>query len=134
MHGDGTVDQSFASNGIGTTGFAAGNVDYGFGVAIQPDGKILQVGACYGPAAFCVARYEGGAFGARNCSLDFDGDGRVLATTDMLIGTRIALGMTGVAVINGITFAANAARDEWGTNSSRDIRKYLVTQCGMSLR
>jgi len=133
LHGDGTVDQSFASNGIGTTGFDAGNTDFGFGVVIQPDGKILQVGACFGPTAFCVARYEGGAFGARNCSLDIDGDGRVLATTDMLIGTRVALGVTGAAVINGITFAANAARDEWGTNGSRDIRKYLVTQCGMSL-
>ena len=77
---------------------------------------------------FCLARFEGGSFDARNCSLDIDGDGRVLATTDMLIGTRVALGITGNAVIGGITFAPNATRNSWPL-----IRDYLVTQCGMSL-
>ena len=76
----------------------------------------------------CLARYEGGPFDARNCSLDTDGDGRVLATTDMLIGTRVALGITGNAVIGGITFAPNATRNTWPL-----IRDFLVTQCGMSL-
>ena len=60
---------------------------------------------------FCLARYEGGPFDAKNCSLGIDGDGRVLATTDMLIGTRVALGITGNAVIGGITFAQNATRN-----------------------
>ena len=77
---------------------------------------------------FCLARYEGGPFDARNCSLDIDGDGRVLATTDMLIGTRVALGITGNAVIGGITFAPTATRNAWPL-----IRDFLVTQCGMSL-
>ena len=46
----------------------------------------------------------------------------------MLIGTRVALGITGNAVIGGITFAQNATRNTWPL-----IRDYLVTQCGMSL-
>ena len=46
----------------------------------------------------------------------------------MLIGTRVALGINGSAVIGGITFAPNAARNTWPL-----IRDYLVTQCGMSL-
>jgi uncharacterized delta-60 repeat protein len=137
LHGDGDLDNSFATNGIGSLSWRADGFDYGFAVAITRSGGIVLGGFCFpgtnGEVAFCIARREGGAFGARNCSLDIDGDGRVLATTDMLIGSRVALGMSGSAVINGITFAANAARNEWGTNSSRDIRKYLVSQCGMSI-
>jgi uncharacterized delta-60 repeat protein len=132
LHGDGSIDQTFATNGFGSIGFDSGNFDYGTGVAMQPDGKIVQVGACF-PSAFCVARYEGGPFGARNCTLDIDGDGSITATVDSLIHARIALGITGTAVLGGITFPANAVRDQWGTNTSRDIRKYLVSQCGMSI-
>ena len=77
---------------------------------------------------FCLARYEGGPFGAQNCSLDFDGDGRVTATTDVLIGTRIALGINSSAALNGINFPATATRNTWPL-----IRDYLVAQCGMSL-
>lgn len=83
---------------------------------------------------FCIARFEGGPFGARACSLDLDGDGKVLATTDMLIATRVALGVAGNAAIGGVAFPANAMRDEWGTNTTRDIRKFLTTQCGMALQ
>ena len=50
-----------------------------------------------------------------------------LVTTDALIYTRIALGITGDAVIGGITFAANASRNIWPL-----IRNYLVTQCELS--
>jgi hypothetical protein len=82
---------------------------------------------------FCLARYEGGPFDARNCSLDIDGDGRVLASVDGLVATRVMLGVTGSAVTGGINFPANAIRNEWGTHSTRDIRTFLVTQCGMQL-
>ena len=99
-------------------------------VALQPDGKIVVAGYCSNGTNndFCLTRYESGPFDAKNCSLDIDGDGRILATTDMLIGTRVALGITGNAVIGGITFAQNATRNTWPL-----IRDYLVTQCGMSL-
>jgi hypothetical protein len=99
-------------------------------VALQPDGKIVVAGYCSNGSNndFCLARYEGGPFDARNCSMDIDGDNRVLATTDMLIGARVALGLTGNAVIGSITFAPHATRTTWPA-----IRDYLVTQCGMSL-
>jgi uncharacterized delta-60 repeat protein len=98
---------------------------------LQPDGKVVLAA----PQAqsgdntkgdFLVARYHGFPSEARNCSLDIDGDGKVLATTDSLMHARIALGMTGSAVTNGIMFAPNALRSNWAA-----IRNYLVTQCGM---
>jgi uncharacterized delta-60 repeat protein len=130
LHDSGSLDTGIFA-GIGSYAFHFGGADpSGFGVAIQSDGKIALVAMC---GDLCMARFDGGPFAARNCSLDIDGDGRVLATTDMLIGTRVALGITGSAVFSGITFPSNATRDQWGTNTSRDIRKYLVSQCGMSL-
>jgi uncharacterized delta-60 repeat protein len=137
LHSDGTYDTSFdgpspvVGNGkfllpIGTRGDAA-NV-----MAIQPDGKIVVAGYCSDTGSsyhFCVARANGGPFGARNCSMDIDGDGRLLATTDGLMLTRIMLGMTDDAVTNGITFAPNSSRTDWPS-----ISYYLITQCGMNLQ
>jgi hypothetical protein len=60
--------------------------------------------------------------------MDIDGDGKVLATTDALIQTRIALGLRGSAVTNGISFPSGATRTSWTA-----IRNYLATQCGMEL-
>jgi uncharacterized delta-60 repeat protein len=97
--------------------------------AVQADNKIVTIGACTETASdFCVSRFSGGTIEYRNCSLDIDGDGKVLATTDSLVHARIALGMTGSAVISGITFPTNAIRKLWP-----DIRNYLITQCGMSI-
>lgn len=61
-------------------------------------------------------------------TLDIDGDGLTTAAIDSLIHARVALGLTGNAVISGITFPGNAARNTWPL-----IRNHLVTQCGMSL-
>ncbi len=99
-------------------------------MVLQPDGKVLLAGTCFNGSNndFCAIRYDGGPFGYKNCSLDIDGDNRVLATTDSLIHARIALGITGSAVTNGITFPPTATRNTWPL-----IRDYLVTQCGMSL-
>ena len=88
----------------------------------------MVAGGCHNGSNldFCVARLNGGPFGAKNCSFDVDGDGKVLATTDMLIATRVALGISGSTVLGGVTFAPHAARQTWP-----DIRDYLVNQCGM---
>ena len=106
------------------------STDTATALALQPDGKIVVAGECSNGSNndFCLARYEGGPFDSRNCSMDIDGDNRVLATTDMLIGARVALGLTGNAVIGGITFASHATRTTWPA-----IRDYLVSQCGMSI-
>lgn len=126
---DGSVDNSF-NNGtqlltmIGTANSTATVI------ALQPDGKIILAGPCSSGQQHvtCLARYEGGPFGYQNCKPDLDGDGAFLATTDALINMRVALGITGDAVINGITFPPTATRNTWPL-----IRDYLVSQCGMSL-
>ena len=125
----GTLDTSFNTTGKVITPIGSGN-DFARAVALRPDGKIVVAGGCSDGTNndFCLARYEGGPFDARNCSMDIDGDGLVLATTDSLIHARVALGITGPAVIGDITFALHAARNTWPL-----IRDYLVTQCGMSL-
>ena len=126
---NGTLDTTWNGTGkvitpIGSSG------DYAIAMTLQPDGKVLVAGYCSNGANddFCAARYDGGPFGYQNCKPDLDGDGSFLATTDALINMRIALGITGPAVIGGITFAPNATRNTWPL-----IRDYLVTQCGMSL-
>ena len=126
----GNLDTTFGS-GTGKIITAIGSgEDTARALAVQPDGKIVVAGSCSNRSDndFCLARYEGGPFDARNCSMDIDGDNLVLATTDSLIHARIALGLTGNAVIGGITFASHATRTTWPA-----IRDYLVTQCGMSI-
>jgi uncharacterized delta-60 repeat protein len=132
---DGSLDKSFSGDGrVTTTVF---NISTAQSVAVQPDGFVVLSGLCRESGSqiyeFCAARYEGGARGYRECSLDIDGDGQTTATVDSLIHARIALGITGSAVIGGITFPANAKRNVWGGSGDNSIRKYLVTQCGMAL-
>ncbi|MBL8310198.1 MAG: hypothetical protein JNL19_07240 [Burkholderiales bacterium] len=124
---NGALDASFNSTGKVITAIGPGGAEAA-AVALQPDGKIVVAGYCSNGSNndFCVTRYDGGPFDARNCSMDLDGDGVVLATTDALILARVSLGMTGNAVIGNISFAAHASRQSWD-----DIRTYLVTQCGM---
>ena len=135
LNSDGTLDNTFSSNGSAITPISTNADDKASAVAIDADGNIVVAGSCGASPNrdFCIARYEGGPFGARQCSLDIDGDGKTTATIDGLIATRVMLGLTGSAVIGGIAFPASATRDQWGTNSSRDIRKFLVSQCGMNV-
>ena len=126
---NGTLDTSFGSSGTVISPIGS-SYDWAYAIALQPDGKIVVAGECWNGSNFdfCLARYQGGPFGYRNCTMDIDGDGVVLATTDALLLARTSLGMTGSAVINGISFASHATRKTWP-----DIRNYLVTQCGMAL-
>ncbi len=60
------------------------------------------------------------------CTMDVDGDGVVLPTTDGLILMRAMMGMTDVAVSSAAS--PTALRKNW-----TDIRRYLVDACGMNL-
>ncbi len=128
LNSDGSLDKSF-KGGVASVQ-AGGSGEVANAVLIQPDGKIVLAGTCNNGSNldFCALRVEGGPFGYQNCKPDVDGDGAFLATTDALIYTRIALGITGSAVINGITFPATATRNTWPL-----IRDYLTAQCGLSL-
>jgi uncharacterized delta-60 repeat protein len=138
LHTDGGFDTSFDGPPTGPSGSGDGRFLLSIGsndndiraLTLQPDGKIVLVGICGNGSNndFCAARLNGGPFGGQNCKFDVDGDGLVTATTDMLIGTRVALGLRGTSVINGISFPANAKRNTWLL-----IRDYLVSQCGMSV-
>jgi uncharacterized delta-60 repeat protein len=130
--------QRFYENGVLDTSFGTGGRVFlslgssdalGKAIALQYDGNILVTGLCAGAGGqteFCIARFEGGAFGYRTCSPDLDGDNRVDQAVDALIGTRIALGMRGSAVIAGISFPASASRTTWEA-----IRGFLNSQCQM---
>jgi uncharacterized delta-60 repeat protein len=129
-HASGALDTSWNSSGkvISSVGSSSSQAN---AIAVQPDGKLLLAVDCEngGRSDFCAIRYDGGPFGYKACTLDLDGDNAVRATTDMLMGMRVALGVTGTAVVNGITFSGNATRDSWPL-----IRDYLITQCGMVLQ
>ena len=60
------------------------------------------------------------------CSMDVDGDGQALPTTDGLIIMRAMMGMTGTAVSSAAT--ASASRTTWDS-----IRNYLKNVCVMNL-
>jgi hypothetical protein len=60
------------------------------------------------------------------CALDVDGDGRVLPN-DLLMAMRVALGMSGANVTNGITFT-NASR-----NTPAAISAFLAGTCSNSM-
>jgi Domain of unknown function (DUF5122) beta-propeller len=94
------------------------------------DGSLVLAGTCRAGATdfFCVTRLSIFSAGAQQCSFDLDGDGRVLATVDGLIMTRVMLGIRGSAVLQGITIDATARRRTWD-----QISDYLNTQCGMSI-
>ena len=71
---------------------------------------------------FCVTRLLLGDNGAQQYALDIDGDGRMLATVDGLIATRLMLGIRGQAIIAGITFPAGAT-----CRRRPAIQRYLST-------
>jgi len=130
LNSDGSPDKTFSATGgaVNSVGFFGST---GLAAALDDRGRIVVAGECLnglGDTDFCAIRYEGGPVGSQQCSMDLDGDNRVLPTTDSLIHARIALGITGNAVVNGISFPASATRTTWP-----QIRSYLVSQCGMSL-
>lgn len=133
LNGDGSLDTTFdgpssAANGKMLLSIGTAN-DRAYAVAIQPDGKIVVAGFCGDGFNddFCIARLSGGPFGYKNCSMDIDGDGKVQATTDGLMITRVMLGMTGNSVVAGAV-GVGASRTTW-----TGIRDFLVTQCGMTV-
>ncbi len=133
LNGDGSLDTTFdgpsgAGNGKVFLSIGSSN-DVATSVAIQSDGKIVVAGYCSnsGVDKFCIARLSGGPYGNKNCSMDIDGDGKVLATTDAVLLARVALGVTGNAVMAG-ALGVGATRTTW-----TGIRDYLVSQCGMNL-
>lgn len=120
----GVLDQTYV--GGGTKAMYAAD-DRANDAVIQSDDKIVIAGTCWNGSTYhmCLARVEAGPFSGRNCSMDIDGDGRVLPTTDAVILARASLGLSGAAVLGGIN--TTGTRNNWAL-----IRDYLINQCGMS--
>jgi uncharacterized delta-60 repeat protein len=85
---NGSLDASFGTDGMVTTSLGSTG-DYGYGVALQPDGKIVVAGyaGSSGAYSFAVVRYNA------NGTLDtsFDGDGKVITFSPLSQGYSVAL-------------------------------------------
>lgn len=130
FHSDGPLDTSYDGVGFKTT-LSTKSPAYGTGMALQSDGKVVLAGQCteLGVTKYCTVRLEGGPYGYRNCSMDIDGDGRVMGPTDALIHARVTSGMSGAAVMSGLAFAPGARRTTW-----ESVRDYLGNHCGMAVK
>jgi uncharacterized delta-60 repeat protein len=135
LNDNGSVDQSFAP---GVFSLQLGNAtqvtDWGSGVvpAGSSGTKLIAYGTCrplgsstgYAP---CLVRLNIDPPAGRQCSFDIDGDGRIGATTDGLLLLRVALGMTGNAVVAG-AINPSGERSTWPL-----VQDYLTRHCGMNL-
>ncbi len=120
---DGSLDNSFSSDGRVVTDFASG-ADLIVSVAIQSDGKIVAGGRATvgGIAVFALARYN------PDGSLDstFDGDGKV--TTDFggsgVSGESMAIQNDGKIILVGFTIVNSTSADfaiaRYNTDGSLD--------------
>jgi uncharacterized delta-60 repeat protein len=102
--------------------------DQGRAISLTRGGDVLLGGTCNSSNknAFCVLQLEGGPRGARACSLDVDGDGRILPLTDGLILSRLSRGMRGASVLQGVQLDSAAMRTTY-----ENIRDFLFFHCGM---
>ena len=109
------------------SGVSAGN---GFSCAVLTGGSVK----CWGSGS--LGRLGNGIAGAdvrtatlvmpATCTMDIDGDGLVLGTTDAVLLARATMGLSGAAVTQNAV-VAGAPRTEWV-----DVRAYLATVCGMN--
>ena len=112
---DGSLDTGFDGDGKVVTAIGTG-VDEAWGLAIQPDGKIVLAGSSWnGPVAdFALARYN--ADGGLDTS--FDGDGKL--TTPVSGGVAVAYGLR--VQLDGKIVAAGYSEN--GTNEDFALARY----------
>ncbi len=104
----GRLDKTFGNKGKVITAFGP-DYDYAYGVAVQPNGKIVVVGrATRDTTEFGVVRYKPSG----GLDLTFGGDGKVL--TDFFLGGDLARGVAlqsnGKIVVAGAAGAGNKLR------------------------
>ena len=126
---NGTFDTSFNSTGKVITPIGSSD-DYGYSVALQPDGKIVVAGYCVSGANldFCLARY------LANGTLDtsFGSTGKVItaigSSTD--VANSAALQPDGKIVVAG--YCSNGTNDDFclarydgGPNTPKTLTEYI---------
>ncbi|TAG80449.1 MAG: hypothetical protein EAZ21_08180 [Betaproteobacteria bacterium] len=94
----------------------------------QGDGKLVIGGQSTILAGNVrLVRLENDTIAAARCTMDIDGDGVVLPTTDGLLMARVSAGLSGNAVTTG-ALGGNAIRSSWPA-----IRNYLAITCSMKV-
>jgi uncharacterized delta-60 repeat protein len=106
---DGSLDASFDGDGRVTTNFPSSSLDYGYGLAIQPDDRIVLVGSTVvSHTTWGLARYDAGG----TLDTTFDGDGLLTTTfaplSDVEEATAVAVQPDGKLVVAGHTATAEA--------------------------
>ncbi len=132
----GNVGQPIANSGspLPVTGQSSGVASMAAG--LNHSCAINTVGAvsCWGDntlgqrgsAPFGAGNPLSAPIGVVKCTLDLDGDGQVLATTDAVLMARAALGYSGAAL------TANALSAAAPRRTSTDLRSYLLASCGLA--
>ena len=126
---NGTFDTSFNSTGKVITPIGSSD-DYGYSVALQPDGKIVVAGYCVSGANldFCLARY------LANGTLDmsFGSTGKVIAAigSGNDVANSAALQPDGKIVVAG--YCSNGSNDDFclarydgGPNTPKTLTEYI---------
>ncbi len=130
VNGDGSgYDLGFGNDVTGVAQISNQQTRPGAGFAMRADARLVIGGANYPIASqFISARFKNGITNQNvACSLDIDGDGRFLATTDGLLAARIANGNRGTATTQN-AIGAGAARSNWAA-----IRDHLFYRCRLRL-
>ncbi|MEO7254315.1 MAG: hypothetical protein ABIZ64_08765 [Casimicrobium sp.] len=123
----GVPDTSWGTNGVFTIPQSQSTYRMG-NLLVQDDGKLVAAGGSPFSSGFSLVRMTNDSMPGFACSMDIDGDGKVLPTTDGLLLSRALMGMTGNSVIQNAT-GVGATRATWAA-----IRDYLVLRCGLKLK
>jgi uncharacterized delta-60 repeat protein len=123
---DGTVDTTFAENGLRTTHFGStGSSDYGEAIAVQPDGKILVAGSSWNGANsdFALARY----FPNGRLDKSFSGDGKVTIDVGWDDSAYdISVGIDGKILVTG-SAAGQSGQVRFNSDGTLDVSFDLQT-------
>ncbi len=122
----GVPDTSWGTNGVFTIPQSQSTYRMG-NLLVQDDGKLVATGGSPFSSGFSIVRMTNDSKPRYACSMDIDGDGKVLPTTDGLLLSRALMGMTGNSVIQSAT-GVGATRATWAA-----IRDYLVLRCGLKV-
>ncbi len=135
---DGSIDTSFDSDGIVTTNFNNNPIyysypNYGYSVAVQADGKILEAGYAdvfdatlmQSVTSFALVRYNSDG----SLDVSFDGDGKVITSiTNAYLdeGQSVTIQADGKILVAGVSFNGtwNFSLVRYNTDGSLDSDRY----------
>jgi uncharacterized delta-60 repeat protein len=107
---DGAIDGTFGTGGVVKARSEANNSARGYGMALQPDGKIVMAGWNWpGTIDFCVMRFN--ADGSFDNSFGTDGKVTTPIGSGNDEGTNVAIQSDGKIVVTGSSFNASGNTD-----------------------